>query len=47
MIIGGGVDKENSEVERYINGIRFDLQDNIGLNLLQTVGEYLELAIRA
>ena len=45
--IRGGVEEDDEEVERYMIVLKFNIQDEIGLNILRTLGECFQLAIRA
>ncbi|XP_059065001.1 uncharacterized protein LOC131857030 [Cryptomeria japonica] len=47
LSIRGGVEDEDEKVARYLNGLRYNLQDEIGLNVPQTLGDCFQLAIRA
>lgn len=45
--IRGGAKDEDEKVVRYINGLKYNIQDEIGLNMPRTLGECFQLAVRA
>ncbi|XP_059064670.1 uncharacterized protein LOC131856766 [Cryptomeria japonica] len=47
LSIRGGYEEEDEKVARYINGLKYHLQDEIGLQVPRTIGECYQLAIRA
>lgn len=45
LSIRGGLEDEDEKVSRYINGLKYNIQDEIGLNVPRTLGECFQLAI--
>ncbi|XP_059068481.1 uncharacterized protein LOC131858990 [Cryptomeria japonica] len=46
LSIRGGLEDEDEKVSRYLNGLGYTLQDEIGLSIPKTLGECFQLAIR-
>lgn len=46
LSIREGREDEEENIARYLNGLRFNLQDEIGLQMPRMLGECFELAIR-
>ena len=46
LSIRGGVEEEE-KVARYMSGLKFSIQDKIGLSIPRNLGECFQLAIRA
>ena len=46
LSIRGGVEEEDEKFARYMSGLKFNIQDEIGLNIPRTLGECFKLDIR-
>ncbi|XP_057833404.1 uncharacterized protein LOC131044153 [Cryptomeria japonica] len=46
LSIRGGYEEEDEKVARYVNGLKYHLQYEIGLQVPRTIGECFQLAIR-
>ena len=47
LSIKGEVEDEDEKVAKYMSGLKFNIQDEIGLNIPRTLGECFQLAIGA
>ena len=46
LSIRGGVKEEDDKVASFMNGLKFNIQDEIGLNIPRTLEEFFQIAIR-
>ncbi|XP_059064560.1 uncharacterized protein LOC131856697 [Cryptomeria japonica] len=46
LSLRGGLEDEDEKVARYLNGFRYNMQDEIGLSIPKTLGECFQLATR-
>ena len=43
LSVKGGVEDEDEKIARYMSGLKFNIQDEIGLNIPRTLGECFQL----